>query len=499
MNESDARSALLVRAYETLPPAQTHGAWSEDDRAWATQAALQSVGEQASAAAFIGRRSRLAAERLCSRDGGARLVSDALTWRPWVGWALALAAFVAGIATDAIGPTRQINVLAPPLLALLAWNLVVYALLAARAAVHPGGNGAQLPGPLARLIARAAHSAASARSIERLTPVLASFARDWTVASAPLTASRVARILHTAAAAFAAGALLGMYLRGFALEYRAGWESTFLDVSAVHAILSIVLGPAAAISGIALPDVAGLAAIRSSASAGENAARWIHLYAVMVALLVLLPRALMALGRLLAERRLASRFPLALDDGYFQAIARSQRGAAAEIRIVPYSFRPSAQAARIARACIRLQDRGHCFAHGGIRRRRGARSEFVPGCARDARCRAVPADGNARARESRRVHRGARGAADTVDAVRGAGRRIRIQAALRRTWQRRRGQARRAARGLAAHACRDRACSGVRRPRGAGFRRRRARIARGDRPRAGAPGEGLTPCRRRSN
>ncbi|MCJ7838832.1 MAG: hypothetical protein MUP61_06420, partial [Burkholderiales bacterium] len=153
MNESDARSALLVRAYETAPPAQTGGHWTGDDRVWATQAALRLEGEHASAAAFVARRARLAAERLCLRDGGARLVVDALTWRPWIGWALALAAFAAGLATDAIGPARQINVLAPPLLAVLAWNLAVYLALAASAAARRAGRRTQGLGPLARQIA----------------------------------------------------------------------------------------------------------------------------------------------------------------------------------------------------------------------------------------------------------------------------------------------------------------------------------------------------------
>jgi len=354
MNESDARSALLVRAYETAPPEQTGGHWSADDRAWATQTALRLEGEHASAADFIVRRARLAAERLCLRDGAARLVADAFTWRPWVGWALALAAFAAGLATDAIGPARRINVLAPPLLAVLAWNLLVYAAIAARAASHFGSGRTPGLGPLARQFARVAHATASAARISRLTPVLAGFARDWTLASAPLTASRVARILHTAAASLAAGALFGMYLRGFALEYRAGWESTFLDASAVHAILAVVLGPAAAINGVALPDAAALAAIRASVSPGENAAYWIHLYATTLVLFVLLPRALLALGQFYAGRRLAHRFPLALDDGYFQAVAREQRGEAARVRILPYSYRPSAHAVQGLNELARL-------------------------------------------------------------------------------------------------------------------------------------------------
>jgi hypothetical protein len=344
MNETDARNALLLRAYETLPPAQTVGRWSEDDRIWATQAALRLEGGDASAAAFIARRARLAAERLCERDPGAGFALRALAWRAWIGWAFALLAFVAGVATDAIGPAQRINVLAPPLLAILAWNLFVYAAMLARAAARRGADGATSPGALARQIARAVRAVAPGRGIERFTPPLAGYARDWALASAALSASRVARMLHTAAAALAAGALCGMYLRGFALEYRAGWESTFLDASAVHAILSVVLGPAAALSGIALPDAGALAAMRSTLSPGENAARWIHLYALTMALFVIVPRALLALAQFLRERRLANHFPLPLDDGYFQAIARAQHGAVAAVRILPYGIRPGTQA-----------------------------------------------------------------------------------------------------------------------------------------------------------
>lgn len=345
MNESDARMTLLVRAYETAPPDPSNRRWSEDDRGWATQAALQAQGEQAGTQAYIACRARLAGERLGSRDPGARRALRALTWQPWVGWALALAALAAGAASDAIGAAHRINVLAPPLLAVLVWNLAVYAAIIVRATTRRADAGTQRTGPLARRIARAAQALASPASVNGLSAPLAGFARDWAAASATLSASRVARVLHTAAAAFAAGALLGMYLRGFALEYLAGWESTFLDAASVHAILAVVLGPAATISGIALPDEAALAAIRWSASPGENAAPWIHLYALTVTLLVLVPRTALALGHYAAERRLVRRFPLSIDDAYFREIARARLGAAAEIRVVPYSCRLSGQAA----------------------------------------------------------------------------------------------------------------------------------------------------------
>ena len=65
MNESDARAAELVRAYETGPPDPL---WSEDDRHWASRSAAQVEGEKACDVALVARRTRLATERLASRS-----------------------------------------------------------------------------------------------------------------------------------------------------------------------------------------------------------------------------------------------------------------------------------------------------------------------------------------------------------------------------------------------------------------------------------------------
>ena len=55
MNETQARLALLVRAYETAPPEHARPHWSDEDRDWATRAAGEVEGEHASADAFIAR------------------------------------------------------------------------------------------------------------------------------------------------------------------------------------------------------------------------------------------------------------------------------------------------------------------------------------------------------------------------------------------------------------------------------------------------------------
>jgi len=367
MTETDARNALLVRAFETTSPAPA--SWTDDDSAWATRAAAQRVGAGASADAFLAQRAQLAAERLAARDRNARRALQAVCWRPWIGAAMALVAFVLGAATDAIGASQRINVLAPPLLALLAWNLFVYGAIAVRGASSALGRHAtaRITGPVARALGRVAHLAIAPRRAgasasagtaggeaggSATAVAVARFTGDWARASAQLNGARLSRLLHVAAIAFAAGALAGLYLRGLALEYRAGWESTFLGVDTLRAILGFVLGPASALTGIPLPDAARLETMRFPASAGAQAGPWIHLYAVTIALVVLVPRALLALFDLLRERRLGAAFPIAIDDTYFSALARSLKGEPATVAVVPYNHELTPRAAAALHALL---------------------------------------------------------------------------------------------------------------------------------------------------
>jgi hypothetical protein len=350
MDEAAARKTLLVRAWETQPRAPTH--WNDDDRAWASRAAAEVEGEHAPADALVARRAALAVERLGSRDPAVHRALGAITWRPWVGWALALLALVTGLLSNEAGARQHVNILAPPLLAVIAWNLAVYVALAAHGAARLVRRQASAPGLLGRALGRVAHARASSELVQRAAPPSAAFLHEWMRASAPLTAARVARVLHVAAFAFALGALAGLYLRGLVLEYRAGWESTFLGVDQVHRLISVLLGPASDLTGIPIADQARLASIRLPAGAGENAAPWIHLYGVTVLLLVLVPRLLLAFVSRWREMRLVRHFPLALDDGYFQRLARAHRGEAAVVSVLPYAIELAPQAALALHALL---------------------------------------------------------------------------------------------------------------------------------------------------
>ncbi|HEX6705308.1 MAG TPA: DUF2868 domain-containing protein, partial [Albitalea sp.] len=256
--------------------------------------------------------------------------------RLWV--VLVAIAFGAGLASDALLNAGRLNLLAPHLWLLLAWNLLVYALVAASAARRP--KAPRRGAPVAEGLARLADRLAVLRGPQTagLDAVRLRFGTDWTAVAHPLHAARAAATLHAAAAAFVLGALVSLYLRGLVFEYRAGWDSTFLAADQVHALLGAVLGPAALLSGLPLPDVDALARMRFSAGGGENAATWIHLFAITLGGLVLLPRTLLSLQAARRAHALAAALPLPDDDPYLQRLLRARCERAVPVRVLPYSY-----------------------------------------------------------------------------------------------------------------------------------------------------------------
>ena len=329
MTETELRDVLMLRALEreasALSPADPLAQGLSADGAWAGDEARRhpaAPGRGAAAEpghAWLAERARLVLAR-CRERWGAALptVPSAAALGlggGWV-WALPLAALLLGWGGDVLAGAQQINLLALPLLGLLAWNGAVYALLAGRSlrAVLAGragrsgrsglsGNSAgALPGPLHRVLlwlllrllpggsagvgpvpsgAAATGPVPTGRvpgpaisgSFVQWPRIHAAFAQDWWACTAPLQAQRLALLVHAAAAALALGVLASLYTRGLVLDYRAGWDSTFLDAADVRRLLAALLGPASALSGLALPDVPALAALRLARGGGEGAAR----------------------------------------------------------------------------------------------------------------------------------------------------------------------------------------------------------------------------------
>ncbi len=340
MHETAARDLLAVRAIETSD--RDRLLWSDADRAWASRAAAELVTGAGGEQSFLVRRAALAREQLVGRFPALRRTLQAFAWPGWVAPAMVAIAFVVGISIDRIGDQGRINILAPPVLGLLAWNVAVYAVLVHHAWRHRLERRGDAPGPFRGMVARLAGASMSFRKTAPDIPLgqaLAAFAADWSRVAALLYAARATRILHLAAAALAAGVIAGFYVRGLAFEYRASWQSTFLDAAQVHQLLRIVLMPGAWLTGLAIPGTEHIAALRSSTGGGgENAAGWLHLYAATVGLVVIVPRLLLAASAWMVERRRQANMPVTLADPYFRRLVRNFVEGPLRIRIVPYSF-----------------------------------------------------------------------------------------------------------------------------------------------------------------
>ena len=345
--EAAARRVLLVQAFETGPADNPQ--WTPEDRAWATRLARETTPAGAPPERFLDVRAQHALQRLAPRDAG---VVRALAQRGWrTGWLLAalLIGLLVGVAVDAIGSGQRINLLAPPVWGVIAWNVVVYislfvALLATRSVPLAAGARAWL---VQRMATRATRGTAMAR-----------FNANWLRTAAPLLGARAALLFHAAAAALALGLIAGLYVRGLVLDYRAGWQSTFLDATQVRAVLALLLSPATAVTGIAVPDAAALQALRlapeaqPTVTADTSAAPWIHLYAAMLVLFVVLPRTLLAGWCAARAWRTARRVPLLAGDLYLERLLRDQQAQAARVQVLPHGAAPSAHALACLQAVL---------------------------------------------------------------------------------------------------------------------------------------------------
>ena len=361
-----AREVMLLREIETRWPPSPN--WSAADRAWASRAAAEVSTPAHDLQAFVVGRARHAWQRLGPREPefAAALQASATPgrWRSMVLPLALLGALLMGLGMDAFGNATHINLLAAPLWGVIAWNLAVYAGLGWRA-LHAAWPGAPAPRPalatplrrwLARWGAAAGPAPHTGQAGHERAAVLQAFDAAWLPLRLPGAMAQAAVALHALAAALALGLVCGMYLRGLVLDIRAGWQSTFLDAASVHALLANVLAPASTLTGIAVPDLANLGAIRLGGSmasapgaplAAASGAPWIHLLAATLALFVMLPRSLLALASAWRARQLERQVRLPLHEAYFQRLGRVQRLEPALVQVLAHAHAASAEAAAL--------------------------------------------------------------------------------------------------------------------------------------------------------
>lgn len=344
MNEQVARKVVLVRAIETADT--KHEILSDDDRMYASRSARElaqwSAADQKSPVTvdhFLEQRSEQILKRLAERTPALKAFLNRRTLLPALSVLLPLGALILGAVIDHIADPHRVDLLSAPLLLIIGWNLLVYVILFAWLFLPSRRKGWASPDLMRRL------SVGKAKLPRKLPLALADALRqysvDWTGLAWPLTHARLARAVHLAAAAFALGAIISLYARGLMTQYAAGWESTFLDARQVHALLSWLFTPALLVfpmHGFTLADVQSLRFVQTPSPAGG--ARWVHLYAATLFLLVVVPRLLLAMFSGWRASRLAHRFAIDLQQPYYRKLA-DQIGMGSGptlLRVLPYSF-----------------------------------------------------------------------------------------------------------------------------------------------------------------
>ncbi len=340
MDEASARRVVLVQAYD----AADTPLWTPEDRDWADRLAAQTAPAGASSERLIAERAHHALQRLLPRDAALRRALARSPWRwRWLVVVAAVAAVI-GLLADLLGRQTYIDLLAAPLWAVLVWNLAVYALLAWSTA----RGGPARTGALRRWLA------ARWQQLPSRGPLQEGAAR-WARLAAPLNLQRAAAVLHTAAAALALGMIAGLYLRALVFDFRVGWQSTFLEPATVRPALAMLFAPASAVTSIAVPDVAAIAAMRitpGAPPASASAAPWIHLMSATLVLVVVLPRTVLAVLSFMRAWAGSRRVALPLDAPVFEPLLRRHRGGPAQVRVLPYAAPPGAQAALGLRALL---------------------------------------------------------------------------------------------------------------------------------------------------
>lgn len=319
---AEAEALLKAEALEADPPE----GWSAADAAAASRDALAVAGDKASPEAFLTTRARLVLSRMAEISAAAR--KRAAFGAPAVpelllkGLAAAVVflGFFTGAVTDQLSSAGAVlNLLSPPFLGLLLWNVVVV-LLALWALCRPDALGSGLSLAAARGLSSAASLRLSTDSAKN------AFTKAWLPLLIPALAWRVRAALHLAALAFGVGVAVSLLVRGIGTAYTAGWESTWFagrpDV--VAGILHVLYGwiPAALPGLEALPDAHELAAMNLTSGAAAPGAPWLARMIWLIVLLVMIPRALLVWAALLKAHRAARTLRLPFDAGRLALLQR---------------------------------------------------------------------------------------------------------------------------------------------------------------------------------
>jgi hypothetical protein len=284
-----------------------------------------------------------------------------------VGWALAL---LTGYWLTDLGQASEFNLLALPLVGLLAWNAVVI-VLGVFCELMPTSALAGRGGWVAEFLAHGISRMGKAtKEIESgVADVVRSRYEElaWPLAWRRLQ-MRLRMWLHVAAALLAIGGAVALYARGWSREYRAVWESTLLSESGATAFFETLFKPASKVLPVHVPleQITGMHRTLGKVEKPAPALPWIHLYAGTLLVLIVVPRLLLAglgaarCGRVIAQPARALHW-----GNYLRALLRAVEGGSERIQVLVHAIEPTA-------AHREVWDRGVRERFGGM-----ARAEYM--------------------------------------------------------------------------------------------------------------------------
>ena len=323
MDESSARRVVLAQAIET---ADAQGRLlSEVERGQidreARQAALAAGTGRSVAPAehFLDLRAQRILNAVAARNPAIASLQSRAPSRYWLTIGVPLATLMLGALTERIADPHRVDLLSLPLLAIVFWNLLVYVVLAASWFL-PRRDRAR---PLLEAAGRWAEGVREwrRRSGQLGADVAALFYLRWQQAASALQLQRATGTLHMAALGWGAGVAASLLVQGLVVQYRVGWESTFLDAGQVHAILRVLLMPVVALfpfEPFSVQEVANLQLGPGDMARADR--RWVWMYAALLLVIVIVPRAILACFAFWRAAFLARRIPLDLREPYFQRL-----------------------------------------------------------------------------------------------------------------------------------------------------------------------------------
>lgn len=334
MNYREASTLLWMQIQEKT--ALKEGLLSPQDASAVTKEASKQVGEASDPAAFLSVRAALLAKKHFPQNADAPKMLK--TWA--VTSAVLLLSFIVGLAAQQIASdTHRINLLSPPLILFILWNLAVYLCLFA-SFITKTALKREVTSPIRRHLSNLILKIVRRSGKEKTT---VAFWSEMIPMCRKSIGAYVAFLLHGAAVMLTLGFIAGMSLRGFSTAYTAGWESTWLSdkPEAVLAVLNFFYGwlPFADTS-LTITEVKGMQFVGSQT--GTAGAPWMIAIMASAVIFVVIPRCILAAAAALRQRKAADNLALNLNQPYFVNLIRQWRGKKMNIQVIPFATALSA-------------------------------------------------------------------------------------------------------------------------------------------------------------